>query len=184
MTDVNKPQYARIPQPVIRGRKKETSIEVLYISYMKQIEIEQGKITPYYYKANRYACGYPLPDFQREFVWTEDQSIRFIESAFLGIDIGYYAVHGWDHDDKDKIMEFSGILLDGQQRLTTLNLYWENKFKVFDLYWSDLNISEKRRFLKTTFQSYEVEIWEIESIKHYYNTLAFGGTAHNEEDRA
>jgi len=180
-TSVNA-KYDRIPKPMVRGKNRLTSMECLYVIYSHHKMIVSGQEPADYDSAERYACGYPLPPFQRDFVWSEEQAISFIESAFKGIDIGYYAVHGWDYKN-DNIKKFSGWLLDGQQRLTVIQNYWDDKLKVFGLYWSELTRIEQKIFLRVSFQSYETEIWNLEGIKEYYTALAFGGTPHSDTDR-
>lgn len=69
-----------------------------------------------------------IPGFQRGFVWTKSQMDRFIESLLLGYPApGLFLVR----QQADKRM----LILDGQQRLTTLYYFYEGTFrdKVFRL---------------------------------------------------
>jgi uncharacterized protein with ParB-like and HNH nuclease domain len=49
-----------------------------------------------------------LPSFQRPFVWHERQQVRFIESIFLGLDLGRFCYTKTFKGD-----EFDALLLDG-----------------------------------------------------------------------
>jgi len=64
---------------------------------------------------------YIIPGFQRGYVWDKKAASRFIESLLLGLPIPTLFLA------KDK---FSGkyIVIDGQQRLKTLQYFYEEKF--------------------------------------------------------
>jgi len=135
--------------------------------------------------STRSAMGLPLPDWQRPFEWTPSQEVKFIESLYLDLYYGVYVKNSADyelHSGREK--KFSDALLDGQQRITTIENYLSDKFKVFNVYWSELMKSEQRRFLKTPFPCCEVSIWDERALKDLSDRLAFGGTAHREEYRA
>jgi hypothetical protein len=134
--------------------------------------------------SDRYACGFPLPTFQRSLCWTPEQESRFIESAWLKLPIGSFTVHAMDWGKGGKAVGKSGWLIDGQQRLTTLERYWKDAFPVFGLYYSELNGAEQRRFKSIKFPHFIVDLWDEDKIRDLYDRLAFGGTAHSETDRA
>ena len=74
-----------------------------------------------------------LPEFQREYVWTRDQAKQLLVSLIRGYPTG--SVLFWKTDnppdiknsavEKDKIGSTT-VILDGQQRLTTLYLFTQN----------------------------------------------------------
>lgn len=43
--------------------------------------------------ASRFVGGFPIPDWQRELCWDQEQEIKLIESIWLGLDIGCYTVN-------------------------------------------------------------------------------------------
>ncbi len=67
-----------------------------------------------------------LPEFQRGFVWTRDKIRRFIRSMYLGYPVGGILL--WESDvgqvplrgSADRHSGLGSLVLDGQQRLTTL----------------------------------------------------------------
>lgn len=175
------PQVSRIPLPLEQGRLFESVIDSLLIAYRIHSE-GKSELAP----AQRHACGFPLPPFQRDHKWTVAQEIAFIESAYLGLPIGTYTLHAadWTPDDAANPLPFSGWLIDGQQRLTAIQRYLDDQFPVFGLHWSELNRREQRRFLNIKFAHYEIPLWDEAKIRDLYNRLAFGGTAHTEDERA
>ena len=62
-----------------------------------------------------------VPEFQREFVWDQKRSSRFIESLLLGLPVPgifLYRERG----------SYKQLVIDGQQRLKTLLFFYTNKF--------------------------------------------------------
>lgn len=138
-------------------------------------------------------CGYVIPPFQREFVWTDSQMVRFVESAFYGLPLGTFTFNTTVGMDSNKRIDDNGEeyyagnrwLLDGQQRLTTLHKYFSNEFAVFNYYWSDLSKNEKMGLLMhSPFPSYETKIADELECRKLYDILAFGGTPHEPHQRA
>jgi hypothetical protein len=138
-------------------------------------------------------CGYVIPPFQRDFVWTNAQMVRFVESAFYGLPLGTFTYNTTVGMQGNKRIGENGEeyyagnrwLLDGQQRLTTLHKYFSNEFSVFDHYWSDLDNADKMGLLmKSPFPSYETKIADELECRKLYDILAFGGTPHEPSQRA
>lgn len=167
---------SRIPRAYNMGREVSSVIYEIYMNYTGNGCLPKVNVPN--------ACNYPLPEFQRPFVWTQEQQTRFIESLWRGISPGFYVyndikcIPGMSLDTYSGFNKYSGLLLDGQQRITTLQRYWDNKFPVFGLYWNDLTRDETMQFKMTRFTSYITNIWDESELKEYYNILNFGGTAH------
>ena len=68
-----------------------------------------------------------VPDYQRDFVWKPDQQSLFIESVLLGVPLTPFLVSDNPDDDLN-----AGRLeiIDGSQRIRTLNGFYENKLKL------------------------------------------------------
>lgn len=173
----------RIPQVIDTGKKVESCIDALWMNYSEHLAMTPTDL-PMYDKSERYACGYPIPSFQRELVWTMAQKVSFIESIWLGLYPGTYCIHRADWMKGGQPKQFSGWLIDGQQRLSTIQEYWEDGFKVFGLFWSELTPQEVRRFKSTKFTHQEVAVWKEDDIRNLYNRMAFGGTPHRPEQAA
>lgn len=176
----------RLPERINLGRVYDYSMDTLWNHYQAHLE-KLKKNEPFVHTttAVRYACGYPIPHFQRPPSWKLGQKIRFIESVYLGLVVDIFCTHEKDWEGVDSTpTKFSGWLIDGQQRLLTIEEYWNDKFEVFGYYFSELNPVEKLRFLKTSFKQCKVDINEEGKIKDLYDLLNFGGTAHKSEEMA
>lgn len=135
-------------------------------------------------KADRYAMGAPLPEWQREACWTRDQQIRLIESIWIGLPIGFYVINREKVSHQGVPHKFSGILIDGQQRMLAVEAYLNNEFPVCGAYWKDTPLPKKREFRSAHFPYYEVSIWKESQLRELYNRLNFGGVAHREDQKA
>ena len=173
----------RFPAVIDKGRECSFSIIEIYSNLNKHRESIKNNDELLTDIANRYVCGYPVPEFQRPLCWTVEQSVAFIESIIIQLSIGTYTVHDSDFTSKGAI-KFSGWLIDGQQRLYSLEQYFDSKFPVFGFYWSELTKAEKRKFLNIGFTQYKSALWDEELIRDLYNRLSFGGTAHKDNQRA
>lgn len=129
----------------------------------------------------RSIMGYFLPPWQRGLVWTEDQKIKLIESAWLGLNIGTYTFNR----SKERGGPLDNILLDGQQRMWALECYLKNEFPVFGYKWSEITRVDKRAFaMSRHFACYITQSDDEQYLRKYYNMMNFGGVAHKESQRA
>ena len=92
--------------------------------------------TPFGYDITSYGADYPVdglvsrlgkgdvevPKFQRGYVWTFAQACKFIESLLLGLPVPGVFLY---KDDESKKL----IVIDGQQRLRTLQFFYSGVFK-------------------------------------------------------
>jgi uncharacterized protein with ParB-like and HNH nuclease domain len=78
------------------------------------------------------------PDFQRGHVWNEQQQIDFIENLLQGGAInGRLIILNWPYPYEPN--PYNGeyndfVLIDGLQRLTALERFWNNEIQVFGYY--------------------------------------------------
>ncbi|WP_415913432.1 DUF262 domain-containing protein [Neptuniibacter sp. QD37_11] len=174
----------RIPAKIDIGTYRDSDFDYIFHHWEKhQEEIKSGEPLSTD-SAERYVCGYPIPSFQRDLCWTLEQEVRFIESCWLSGDVGTFTAHKCDWHSDASAMPFSGWLIDGQQRLTSVERYWCDEFKVFGLYWSELTRLEQIRFKRVKFAHYESSLWDEAKIRNLYNLKAYGGTPHRPEERA
>jgi hypothetical protein len=132
-----------------------------------------------YLTSGRSVMGYNLPTWQRPFVWTEEQSIKLLESVWLGLSIGTYTFNR-SHDNP----AFDNLLIDGQQRLKAIQDYLSDEFKVFGYYWSELSRPEQLGFKGRHFHSFVTKRDDETYLRSYYDMMNFGGTAHEDSQRA
>lgn len=181
----------RIPPRAEIGQLHQTPLYQLWHQFKA---VEDGT-DEYLSRADRgpVICGFILPPFQREFVWTMEQQVRFIESAFAGLPIGTYtynstngikALQQTDADGKT-YYAMDRWLLDGQQRLTTFQRYFRDEFTVYGLKFSELTPAEHMGLLmNTSFPSYITKFDTELACRDLYDRMAFGGTNHQEHERA
>lgn len=65
------------------------------------------------------------PDFQRGYIWNKKQASKFIESLLLGIPVPTIFLS----ENGDSTLE----VIDGQQRLTSLSLFWNGRLSLSGL---------------------------------------------------
>jgi hypothetical protein len=137
--------------------------------------------------------GFAIPPFQREHVWTDEQAIAFVDSARRGLPLGTYTFNSTMSmpeakrlDANGKVSYFADLwLLDGMQRLTALQRFFNDEFKVEGKYWGEVDLVEKRFFLGDVhFAGYETNLVDETVMRLLYDSVNFGGTAHQEHERA
>jgi len=96
----------------------------------------ESELIPFRYSITSYGADYPVdslvqrldkevvfvPEFQRKYVWTLKQASKFIESLLLGL-----PVPGVFFAREEKTAKL--LIIDGQQRLRTLQFFYDGLFK-------------------------------------------------------
>lgn len=100
-----------------------------------QEENDEALATPIKYAINSYGADYPvdglvkriksgsiyIPDFQRNYVWSQAQASKFVESLLLGLPVpGIFLAK----EEDNKL-----IVIDGQQRLKSLQMFYDKIFR-------------------------------------------------------
>ena len=129
--------------------------------------------------SERKVCGFPVPNFQRPLKWSVAQQISFIESVWKGYDIGSYMIVKNEYGK-----QFSGAVIDGQQRLKAIEDYLNDRFEVFGYKYSDLDVLDHRDFENIPFPCRVLHVWDEQELRDTYNRLNFGGVAHNDDEKA
>jgi hypothetical protein len=186
MTGPREDNGIRMSREPIDARQSPRNVEDVCNNWRRFHQDDERAMYPW---ATRFVLGFPLPSWQRPFVWTEDQQKRFILSVWSKADIGSYMVNDWEMRDNKEFTIHSNCLLDGQQRMTTLERYLQDKFTVDDVsgtprLWSEVPWREQRRFMNTTFTRSEVITFDETELRTIYDLRNFGGTAHTEAERA
>lgn len=128
----------------------------------------------------RVVMGFFLPTWQRQLVWTRDQKVKFIESAWRGLSLGTYT-----YNQASLGSPYDNLLIDGQQRMNAIEDYLDDAFPVFGYRWSDVTIVDRQIWeMSIGFASYVTDTEDERFLRDYYNLTNFGGTAHKENERA
>jgi len=107
-------------------------------------------------------------------VWTEEQSVKLIESLWEGLPIGVYVVNR-PADYGNECMDW---LLDGQQRWTAITSYVAGEFPAFESYYPDLPRIEQNRFRGIPIGEAETRLTDRSDCLRVYDRLSYGGTPH------
>ena len=119
-----------------------------------------------------------LPEFQRDFVWKEEDIKKYIQSIYKKYPTGSLLI--WKTLNPPKLRGkqelsegiYTRVLLDGQQRLTTLYLfvkgktppYYNNMVKKYNLYFNVEN-EQIRYYQKTLMENKQEWISIIDFFK-------------------
>ncbi len=103
------------------------------------------------------------PEYQRDYVWSEEDKVALIDSIFNNIEIGKFAFIKRDYS-QEVYLE----ILDGKQRLTALREFYENCFKYKGLTFDELNNRDKWHFLNFSITYFETEEPEDRRLIYEY----------------
>jgi len=164
---------AKMPNPLLSGRNLNKPIADL-IKKDEERGDEENQIGKFV-----------LPHWQRDSVWETERRVSFVESIWLGFHLGSIVVTDFEFKN-DELTWKSDLLLDGQQRLRSVELYLNDEFKVFNYYWSDLERPEQRMFMNTPIATTIIDPtkYDEEQLADIYDRLNFGGVPHKESERA
>jgi hypothetical protein len=170
---------ARVPLRRFYGEAMQSPLHILCAG-----AAEQGRVIDRQGWTGRRVLGYKLPEWQRPEVWTDRQCVRFVESAFLGANIGAFMVNSASDP-----VDLDWILLDGQQRLRALERYWNNEFAVagedgYQWCWGDLTSQEQNHLNRIPFPWIQTRYNTEALLREAYNRHNYGGTIHLDSQMA
>lgn len=129
-----------------------------------------------------------IPDYQREFVWTELQQSRFIESLLLNLPVPYLFVADTNENDDGRIE-----IVDGSQRIRTLVRFLMGELELKELEkipaanglrFTDFPKSRQLRFNRKTLRMIELtEQADEEARREIFDRLNSGGTPLNSMEK-
>lgn len=136
----------------------------------------------------RKVFGFNLPAFQRDNNrWSIDQKTEYIDTLWRGWPCGSIM---WStimvSRDQKRTHPHSGLLIDGQQRMTAIYEYMTDCFPMYGLYFSQLSLSDKQSFLDTRLELYGLppKVFSYQTMAIIYDRYNYGGTVHDETERA
>lgn len=173
---MNRKDSSKVPMRRFYGEAMSALVYALQLNHLA--EEKSGAPT---------LLGYGVPDFQRpDDRWSVDQQKGFIESMYLGANIGAFMVN-LPVAAKDPGID--NILLDGLQRMTALKAYFRGQFGIagedgVDRRWGDLTASDQAHLLRLNFPWILTRYDTRQEAILAYERHNFGGTPHTAEDRA
>jgi len=125
-----------------------------------------------------------IPDYQREFVWSEKQKSLFIESLLIGLPIPYLFVADIE-EDEDPYTEGNVEVIDGAQRIQTIYAYLNDQLTLIGMerlkilegsIFSDLPPVRQKRFKRSTVRMIELQNVDEDARRLMFDRLNSGGT--------
>lgn len=118
-----------------------------------------------------YGMGIDMnPEYQRGYVWTQEDKELLIDSVFNNIDIGKFVLiylSDYEYFERGKSYE----ILDGKQRLSAIIEFYENRFPYKGKYYNDLSYKDKRTFNKFTISVAKVHETDKKTVLKYFLML-------------
>lgn len=118
--------------------------------------------------------SYYVPDYQRPYIWNQEQKELLIDSILSNLPIGNIFLN----EIKLAIYE----IVDGQQRLLTIQDFLNDKFTYQGKLYSELDSACKWHISNFTIATYTTYFTERKSIIELFYRLNWAGTPHSIED--
>lgn len=180
----------QMPQRLLATSTHQYPIDVLAGRFEKY-QADPSDAQDRYPWAARFVMGIPVPSWARPLVWNVGQKSRFIAAVWTGSDLGSYLTNECFSSAGvgRTLAENSEILIDGQQRLHSLEEYFLDRLAVTDLQgqprvWSEIGNGERRRFLSTIFAQSYVSSGDEEALRKTYDLCAMGVMSRTHDQRA
>lgn len=118
-----------------------------------------------------YAFGIDFdPDYQRGYVWDQQDKELLLDSVFKNIDIGKFVlIHLSDEEWHERGLSYE--ILDGKQRLSALIEFYENKLSYKGKYYNELSGMDKRAFTEHQVAVAEVRRTDKKTVLKYFLML-------------
>lgn len=170
----------QMPQRVLATTVSHYPIDVL-VGHWEKYLVDPSSAHDRFPWAGRFVMGMPVPAWARGLEWNVGQQARFISAIWSGADLGSYLTNDWCEPASTgrALAENSEILIDGQQRLNSLEGYFLDHLAVPDApgqpkVWSELGNGERKRFLSTIFTHARVSSGDEVALRKTYGLCAQG----------
>lgn len=170
----------QMPQRALATTVSHYPIDVL-VGHWEKYLVDPSSAHDRFPWAARFVMGMPVPTWARDVQWNIGQQARFITAVWAGLDLGSYLTNDWCEPaiTGKAFAENSEILIDGQQRLHSLEEYFLDRLAVPDAQgqprvWSELGNGERKRFLSTIFTHARVSSGDEVTLRRTYDIWAQG----------
>ncbi|MFS0828059.1 hypothetical protein [Pseudomonas phoenicis] len=188
--DVPSELRIQMPQRVLATTVSHYPIDVL-VGHWEKYLVDPSSACERFPWAERFVMGMPVPTWMRGVKWNVGQQARFITAVWSGGDLGSYLTNDWSEPASTgrALAENSEILVDGQQRLHSLERYFLDQLGVPDAQgqprvWSELGNGERKRFLSTIFTHARVSSGDEAALRKTYDLCTQGVVPRSFEQRA
>jgi hypothetical protein len=179
----------QMPQRVLATTVSHYPIDVL-VGHWEKYLVDSSSAHDRFPWAGRFVMGMPVPTWTRGLEWNLGQKSRFISSVWSGADLGSYLTNDWYEPviGNRALAENSEILIDGQQRLHSLEEYLLDRLAIPDAkgqprIWSELGNGERKRFLSTIFTHMRVSSGDEVALRGTYDLCAQGVVSRSFDQR-
>lgn len=114
------------------------------------------------------------PDYQRGYVWEDQDREALLDSIFMGADIGRFVLRKYADEAWTEGSD-SYEIVDGKQRLLTLLDYYQNRFPYKGVYYNDLSPMDRRKFMDLNVSVAEVSNLDPADTLRLFLMLNRGG---------
>lgn len=168
----------QMPQRILPTTTHQSPIDVLALR-LETYQADPSDTHDRHPWAARFVMGIPVPTWALPIVWNVGQQARFITAVWVGADLGSYLTNEWCDYVGNAMAKNSEILIDGQQRLHSLEEYFLDRLAVPDAQgqpriWSEVGNSERKRFLSTVFTHSQVSSGNEVALRNTYDLCAMG----------
>ncbi|NHN68998.1 hypothetical protein G7W60_14250 [Pseudomonas fluorescens] len=182
--------HIHMPQRLLPMTVSHCPLEVLVGNWEKYL-VDPSSAHEHCPWAARFVMGMPVPTWARGLEWNLGQKSRFISAVWSGADLGSYLTNDWYEPEiaGRALAENSEILVDGQQRLHSLEEYFLERLAVPDAQgqpriWSELGNGERKRFLSTIFTHMRLSSGDEVALRGTYDLCALGVVPRSFDQRA
>jgi hypothetical protein len=179
----------QMPQRFLPTTVSHYPIDVL-VGHWEKYLVDPSSAHDRFPWAGRFVMGMPVTAWARGVQWNVGQQARFITAVWAGLDLGSYLINDWCEPTSTgrALAENSEILIDGQQRLHSLEEYFLDHLAVPDAegqprIWSELGNGERKRFLSTIFTHAKVSSGDEIALRKTYDLCAQGVVPRSFEQR-
>ena len=170
--------HIQMPQRFLPTTVSHYPLDVL-VGHWEKYLVDPSSASECFPWAVRFVMGMPVPTWARGVEWNLGQKSRFISAVWSGGDLGSYLTNDWYEplSAGRALAENSEILIDGQQRLHSLEEYLLDRLAVPDAQgqpriWSELGNGERKRFLSTIFTHARVSSGDEVALRRTYDLCA------------
>jgi hypothetical protein len=170
----------QMPQRALTTTVSHYPIDVL-VGHWEKYLVDPSSARDRFPWAPRFVMGMPVTTWARDVQWNIGQQARFITAVWAELDLGSYLTNDWCEPaiTGKAFAENSEILIDGQQRLHSLEEYFLDRLAVPDAQgqprvWSELGNGERKRFLSTIFTHARVSSGDEVILRRTYDICAQG----------
>lgn len=127
-----------------------TFLDADSVDIWRKCSARQSDLQALLWRANWWGVN-DTPKYQRDYVWTQADRERLLDSIFAGLDIGKFVfiLHAWPENRIE--------VLDGKQRLSALMDFYESRWAYRGVYFHELQWKDRYTILNHSTQWIDID---------------------------